>query len=214
MLFRKILLSFLFLFSSLFVLAQQKSSISGLITDSLGTVEGVSVLLKNTKIGTASNAAGFYQIMDLKPGQYTIVVSYLGTINHSKTIKLGAGEQLKLDFMVKESGQHLNTIAVKGQSKTVALKESGFSANGIETKLFLNTTTDLNQLLNQSTGVKVREQGAWALTLTFRSMVYQGGRYAFSWMAYRWKALEVPWGSTISRLTWPKESKFIKGWCL
>ena len=167
MLFRKIILSFLFLLTSLFALAQQKSSISGIVTDSLGKVEGVSIVLKNTKIGAATNEEGFYQLLDLKPGSYTLVVSYLGTVNHTKQLKLEGGEHLSLDFVVKQSGHSLNTIAVKGQTKTTALKESGFSANGIETKLFLNTTTDLNQLLNRSTGVKVREQGGMGSDFNF-----------------------------------------------
>src|SRR5699024_7292725 len=48
---------------------------------------------------------------------------------------------------------------VKAQSDAMKVKSSGFSVNSIEMKHYVNTTTDLSQVLNRSAGVKVREQG-------------------------------------------------------
>lgn len=167
MLFRKILFSLLFLLASLFSIAQQKASISGIVSDSSGVVSGVSISLKNTKIGTATNEKGLYTLSGLDAGNYTLLVSYLGTVTHSQQIKLKTSEQLTIDFNLKQIGQELSTVAIVGKTKSTVLKESGFNANGIETKLFLNTTTDLNQLLNKSTGVRIREQGGMGSDFNF-----------------------------------------------
>lgn len=56
------------------------------------------------------------------------------------------------------------TVVLKGatvtsKTHTRELKESGFAVNAIETKVFANTTADMNSILNRTTGVKVREQG-------------------------------------------------------
>ncbi|CAL1518544.1 TonB-dependent receptor plug domain-containing protein [Chitinophaga sp. MM2321] len=56
------------------------------------------------------------------------------------------------------------TVLLKGatvisKTHTRELKESGFAVNAIDTKIFANTTADMNSVLNRTTGVKVREQG-------------------------------------------------------
>lgn len=53
----------------------------------------------------------------------------------------------------------LDIVTVKAQSDAMKVKSSGFSVNSIEMKHYVNTTTDLSQVLNRSAGVKVREQG-------------------------------------------------------
>ncbi|WP_316826323.1 TonB-dependent receptor [Pedobacter miscanthi] len=158
---------FLFLLFSATVYAQQGAQISGYITDSTGKVAGVSILIKNTKIGTTTDTDGFYNLKGLKAGNYTIVISYLGSVAGTKQANLKSGEQLQLDFKLDKNPQHLSTVAITAKTKSTALKESGFNVNGIETKLFLNTTTDLNQVLNRSTGVKVREQGGMGSDFNF-----------------------------------------------
>lgn len=157
----------LFLFSSATVLAQQNAEISGHITDSTGRVSGVSVFIKNTKLGTITDTEGFYRLRDLRPGNYTIVISYMGAASGTTPVSLRSGEHLQIDLTLKKDPRDLSTVAITAKTKRVELKESGFNVNGIETKLFLNTTTDLNQLLNRSTGVKVREQGGMGSDFNF-----------------------------------------------
>lgn len=53
----------------------------------------------------------------------------------------------------------LKNIDITGKTKTREAKESGFAVNAIDAKKFANTTADLNQILNRSTGIRIREQG-------------------------------------------------------
>ena len=73
-----ILLSFLFCFSGV-VLAQEKFTISGTVTDAETgeTLVGVSVFEKETKKGTMANTSGFYSLT-LEKGAHTITYAFVG----------------------------------------------------------------------------------------------------------------------------------------
>jgi outer membrane receptor protein involved in Fe transport len=53
----------------------------------------------------------------------------------------------------------LQEVKVYGKTATQVLKEQAFTVNAIDTRQYANTTADLNQILNRSTGIRVREQG-------------------------------------------------------
>jgi outer membrane receptor protein involved in Fe transport len=158
MLYRKTLLSIFFTALSSYVFAQN-SSISGIVKDSTTTISGASVVLKNTKTGITTDSKGYFELTNLVKGAYTIQISYLGYIAESRRITLKEGEKLNINFSLKRDLRLLNDVAIDAKTKTREIKESGFSVNAIETKKFANTTADLNQILNRSTGVRIREQG-------------------------------------------------------
>jgi len=139
--------------------AQNQSSISGYVNDGNETITGASVIIKGSKNGVTTNASGYFEIGKLSAGNYTLVISYLGFVAQSRTVSLKTNENLKLNFTLKTNQQQLGDVAVQGKTKTQEIKESGFAVNAIDTKKFANTTADLNQILNRSTGVRIREQG-------------------------------------------------------
>ncbi|HKG05403.1 MAG TPA: carboxypeptidase-like regulatory domain-containing protein [Pedobacter sp.] len=139
--------------------AQTNSGISGYVKDGSEVISGASIVLKGTKTGTTSNAEGYYELTDVMPGNYALIVSYLGYFSETKSISLKKGQKLNLTFSLKKDLQQLHNVNISGKTKTQDLKESGFAVNAIDTKKFANTTADLNQILNRSTGVRIREQG-------------------------------------------------------
>ena len=162
----KILLSLSLSFLTFSVVAQT-SKISGQISDDSGFISGASIALKNSKVGTTTDSLGIYQLTKLKAGTYRITVSFVGLLSETKEVTLRDNEEIQLNFILKRSKNDLNTVAINGKTKSAVLKESGFSVNGIETKLYVNMTSDLNQILNRSTGVKVREQGGMGSDFNF-----------------------------------------------
>src|SRR5215217_3025342 len=139
--------------------AQTNSGISGYVKDGSEVISGASIVLKGTKTGTTSNAEGYYELTDVMPGNYALIVSYLGYFSETKSISLKKGQKLNLTFSLKKDLLQLHNVNISGKTKTQDLKESGFAVNAIDTKKFANTTADLNQILNRSTGVRIREQG-------------------------------------------------------
>jgi outer membrane cobalamin receptor len=149
----------LFLFSAT-VLAQAPVIISGTIRDEEGTtLPGVSVILNETSAGTQTDSEGFYKLNVPKLGKYTLSVSSVGYISQSKTVTLKDGQQLKASFTLKDDTKNIDEVTVHGKTETQVVREQAFTVNAIETKRFANTTSDLNQVLNKTAGIRVREEG-------------------------------------------------------
>ena len=56
-----------------------QGSLSGVVKDDQGTpLAGANVYLAGTELGSATDAGGKYNIANVKPGNYTLVISYLG----------------------------------------------------------------------------------------------------------------------------------------
>ncbi|MBX3255835.1 MAG: TonB-dependent receptor [Chitinophagaceae bacterium] len=144
---------------------QGSSKISGYVKDADGPVPDATVLIKGTKHGTVTDKNGYFELTGLKPATVTIIVSYTGYL--TQEIAVNAAQNPSLEFtLVKEGGQ-LRDVRIIAVNKAKEVKASGFSVNVVETKQFANTTADLNQLLNQSTGVKVRESGGLGSNFNF-----------------------------------------------
>jgi len=162
----KVLLS-LILSIPILVANAQNASIAGFVTDSAGAITGASALLKGTKIGATTNSEGYFQIKNIKPGSYTLLVSFVGYQTINKEIVVKENQNLKLGFQLKTDDHSLQKVDIKGKTAAVELKQSGFTVNAIELKAFQNTSADLNTILNRSTGVKVREQGGMGSDFNF-----------------------------------------------
>jgi iron complex outermembrane recepter protein len=83
----------LFLFSTSW--AQQTASIKGRITlsDNSGA-DNVSIVIKGTQIGAATDNDGNYEIKNLKAGNYVIKVSAVGFSSKEKAISLNSGDEI------------------------------------------------------------------------------------------------------------------------
>lgn len=158
----------MFFITTLVVEAQTPPALSGHIKTELGeTIPGASVLVRNTSIGTTTDSDGSFAIPDLKPGNYIIEISAVGFQKVSETVSIKTGEPVKLSFSLKENQTHLREVQVYGKTETQVIKEQAFAVNAIETKQYANTTADLNQVLNRSAGVRIREQGGLGSNFNF-----------------------------------------------
>lgn len=143
---------------SLYVQAQGQSVITGRVTDTEGPLPLATVSVKETSAGAKTDNDGKFSI-NIRPGTYTLVISSVGYITQNRSVTVKSGEVLKADFRLLQGSQEMETVVVTGKTKTQEIKESAFTVNAIEMKQFANTTSDLNQVLNRTTGVRIREQG-------------------------------------------------------
>lgn len=63
--------------------------------------------------------------------------------------------------------KQLDEVVVVGKKAAQQIRESGLAVSGIDTKKLANITTDLNQVLNRSTGVQIRENGVLVSDFSF-----------------------------------------------
>lgn len=168
---RRIAAPQLFLSLILLLLAFQsrsQSGVSGTIKDKNGNgIPGVTVRVGSSEKGTTSTADGSYRIDDLRPGTFELRFSSVGFENRLETISLKKGQVLRLDIVLPESARELGEVKVFGKGEAQQLRESSYTVNAIDTRAFANTTSDLNQVLNYTTGVRIREQGGLGSQFNF-----------------------------------------------
>lgn len=140
--------------------AQTGATIKGIVLDEQNQpVIGASVVLTEKTIGTHTDVNGKYFIDKVPSGKYTIKISSIGYISKTEEIILKDGQQSELNITLVEDVVSVSEVAVVGKSKTTRIKESSFSVNSISTKSLENRNTDVNQILNQSSGVRIKESG-------------------------------------------------------
>ena len=90
--------------------------VKGVIKDETGApLFGASILIKELKIGCASDAKGNFLIKNIRPGDYSIEVTFVGYEKTSSKIKVIAGQVVSLTFSLKSSTFLIGGMVVTGQ---------------------------------------------------------------------------------------------------
>lgn len=145
-----------------------KASVSGRVTSLNGeAVIGASVVVSGTSTGSSVDTSGKFEISGLQADTYSIEVSSIGFGLQSKTINVKEGQNATLNFSLTEDKQQLQVAIIVGKSELTQLKQSGYNVNAIDVKRFANSTTDLNQVLNSTSGIRIREQGGLGSDFNF-----------------------------------------------
>ncbi|MEL0010229.1 MAG: carboxypeptidase-like regulatory domain-containing protein [Bacteroidota bacterium] len=110
--------------------AQTTGKIAGTIKDASGeSLPGVNVMINETLQGNASNADGDYFILNIKPGSYTLTVSYIGfkTIRITD-VQVSVDRTTRLDFTMEEELLEGEEIVVIAQQSLVVKDQTSASA--------------------------------------------------------------------------------------
>jgi iron complex outermembrane receptor protein len=89
----------------------------------------VNVVLKGKSIGTISGSDGSYVIRNVKPGNYTLVTSFVGLQSQEKQISVAADVVTEVEFILFESAQQLSEVVIMG---TRGLNENTVNAGKID----------------------------------------------------------------------------------
>ncbi|MCP9767870.1 hypothetical protein EGI22_08090 [Lacihabitans sp. LS3-19] len=127
------LVSFIFFFSLNSVLAQDKVTISGKISEAKNGegMIGVNLYLKELQIGVSTNVYGFYSITAPK-GIYTLFITYVGYKSIAKNVELI--DNKTLNFELEEEGKLLDEVVIKGEREDDNIKNIEMSVNKVEMK--------------------------------------------------------------------------------
>ena len=92
----------------------QSGIISGFISDSSSAeaLIGANVILQETGQGMATDINGYYIIQDITPGDYVLMVSYVGFKLKKEKLKISDGQSIKLDISLSEDVVELTQIEV------------------------------------------------------------------------------------------------------
>ena len=95
----------------------QSGIISGFISDSSSAeaLIGANVILQETGQGMATDINGYYIIQDITPGDYVLMVSYVGFKLKKEKLKISDGQSIKLDIFLSEDVVELTQIEVTAE---------------------------------------------------------------------------------------------------
>ncbi|WP_343302931.1 SusC/RagA family TonB-linked outer membrane protein [Chitinophaga niabensis] len=121
-----LMLTLLLFGSTSSLLAQQKQTITGTVTDSKGgLVIGVTVLEKGTRNATFSDANGFYRL-SVAPSA-TLVFSYVGFA----TKEVVTGSNTSINVTIQEDAKSLNEVVVTGFGENRAKRNLGYAVTQV-----------------------------------------------------------------------------------
>ena len=98
------------------------------------TLPGASIFIEDLKTGVISDINGFYALPNLKPGIYTIKVTYVGYAPMEMKMTVSGGKTLEKDIVMNE-GIELQQVEVKGafqgQRKAVNMQKNGMGVTNV-----------------------------------------------------------------------------------
>ena len=107
----------IFSFIIISIIKAQTSIISGFVSDSSSgeALIGANVFLQETGQGMATDINGYYIIQDIAPGNYTIMVSYIGFDMYKQNTRLNDDESKKVNINLVEQVVELTEVEVTAE---------------------------------------------------------------------------------------------------
>lgn len=152
---KKTLLTLLSVVWVLFGLAQT-ATITGTIKDKKDNSEliGVTVLLKGTSLGGATDIDGKFIIKNVKPGEYSVEVSYVG---YNKTlltgIKVKAGETKDLQIQLIPTTVTTEDVVIIGKKPLIDIDKAQTVNSISQENIELAPARQLQSIINTQPGV-------------------------------------------------------------
>lgn len=116
----------------------------------------LTVMIKGSTIGTATDESGHFFLKNLPVGTHTIRVNGVGYMSAEKQITLKKGETHRLDFEIAEDMIQLETVVVSANKNETSRMEAPVVVNVVSPRLFENTNSVcLAQGLNFQPGMRV-----------------------------------------------------------
>ena len=108
---------FIFILFLITHLGAQSTIISGFISDSSSgeALIGANVILQETGQGMATDMNGYYVIQGISPGDYVLMVSYVGFSLRKEKLTITEGESIKLNIALLEEVVELSQVEVTAE---------------------------------------------------------------------------------------------------
>ncbi|MFN8429915.1 MAG: SusC/RagA family TonB-linked outer membrane protein [Spirosomataceae bacterium] len=159
-----------------FAYSQSSYSISGKVTDNMGSIPGASVKITGTNFGASTDLEGNYKInATLAPGSYKIVFSGVGYSNVTQNLTLGNSPSVVVDAVLKEDALNLDEVVVVGSTVKESRRQLGNAISTIKTDELLKggSSNLVNSLQGKVPGAQITQNSgdpAGGVTIRLRGV--------------------------------------------
>lgn len=140
----------------------QTGKIAGTVTDAQtgDPLPGVNVVIEGTTQGTATNEEGYYAILNVSPGLYSVQASFIGyTSQIVEDVNVEADATTPLDFSLESSALGLDEVLVVGYGTQQRANLTGSIATADPELLEDRPLTNASQAIQGIKGVYVNQAG-------------------------------------------------------
>ena len=149
----------------------QQGTITGRVSDTTNKspLIGANVVLEGTTQGTATDADGKYAILQVDPGMYTIMVSYIGYQVYKKDITVIDGKTISLDLSLEPEAIEMETYVVTASRRRERVEDAPASISVIsKTEIRRESNTNLGDYLKGTKGIDFTQSGIDSYNMTAR----------------------------------------------
>ncbi len=155
-------------------------SIAGKVSDGHAVaIPGATVQLQGTTIGAVTDADGKYRIDNVPAGKYVVEVSSIGYIKTSSEVTVPEAGSATLNFSLAEAVAELGEVVVIGKSEATEMREIPFAVGVVDVGPLKVQNLDINQVLNATTGIRIREDGGLGSNFNFSLNGFTGNQVKF-----------------------------------
>lgn len=139
----------------------QGGTLAGRITSNANNepLVGVNVMLKGTLRGTISDSKGEYRIVNIPPGEYTVIFSLVGFERATRAnVRIAAGAVVQLDVALTPTEIQTDQIVVTASKRPQSLEEVPVSISLLEAKeISYRNSLTIDDALRYVPGVNMTE---------------------------------------------------------
>jgi outer membrane receptor protein involved in Fe transport len=149
---------FLWITGSVAFATGSDAPVSGVIRSSSGKpVEMAVVYVKKLSLAVMTDEKGVYHL-DLPVGEYELAFSHLNYESAVRQVVVKRGANTIPDVVLNENPVMLSDVVVTG-SRANAMEKKGFAVNVIETQAIALQSVQVNEILDRTAGVRIRQDG-------------------------------------------------------
>ncbi|MCD8540128.1 MAG: carboxypeptidase regulatory-like domain-containing protein [Leadbetterella sp.] len=139
----------------------QNVTLRGRITDTDNSpLTGVTVNVNNTGFNAFTDVSGYFVILNLLPGSYTVTVSYPGHETLLKTLTLPAqGIQVE-NFVLRPVNLNLQELTVTAPKRSGEMEAKSIAVRSVDIKEVVRQSTTLTDVADRLSGVRIRRSGS------------------------------------------------------
>ena len=132
----------------------QTGKLAGVVTDQSGaSLPGVNVSIEGTLQGAISDVEGYYVILNVRPGSYTVVASYVGfRTERREGVRVNIDLTTEIDFALSEETVGLDELVVVAERPVVQRDVSASVANITAEEIENIPITDIEKVVGLQAG--------------------------------------------------------------
>ncbi|MEN0009948.1 TonB-dependent receptor [Flavobacterium nitrogenifigens] len=210
---------FVLFLSSLNMMAQQLGTVNGKVSLSGNKpAENIAVALKGTKYSDITTVSGHYEIKNVKPGTYTIVLNGVGIQPVEDKIVVNSKQTTTKNFSLSESQEDLDEVVIKKnkykqdkpslslrlQTPVLEIPQNIQIVSGQTLKDQQITSMSDGVIRNVSGAVRLEHWGDLYTNITMRGSQIQAFRNGFN-------VVSSFWGPLTEDMSFVDHIEFVKG---